>query len=250
MSDFYTPKRTYDIYNPTSNSPFKLSRSRIENFINCKRCFYLDRRLAVDKPPPYPYTLSSAVDKLLKKEFDIHRANGTPHPLMKHYKVDAVPFSHKLLDEWRNPRLGVRYLHKPTNLLVFGGVDDVWQDSKGRLIVVDYKSTAKTSEINIDAPWQISYKRQVEIYQWLFKHNGFDVSDTAYFVYCNGMTDKEAFDAKLEFRINVIPYQGNSEWMEEALVKIKKCLDSSEIPNSNPDCDFCAYRKGAHAVEA
>jgi len=249
MSDFYTPKRTYDIYTPSSKLPFKLSRFRIENFISCPRCFYIDRRLGVDKPPPYPYTLSSAVDKLLKKEFDIHRANGTTHPLMKHYGIDAVPMSHKLLDEWRNVKIGIRYLHKPTNLLVFGGVDDVWQEPSGKLIIVDYKSTAKTAEVNIDAPWQISYKRQVEIYQWLFRQNGFDVSDTTYFVYCNGMTDKEAFDAKLEFRINVIPYQGNSEWVEEALVKIKKCLDSSEIPAPAPDCDFCAYRKNTQAIE-
>jgi hypothetical protein len=43
----------------------------------------------------------------------------------------------------------------------------------------------------LDAPWQISYKRQVEIYQWLFKKNGFDVEDIAYFVYCNGRADKK-----------------------------------------------------------
>jgi len=116
-------------------------------------------------------------------------------------------------------------------------------------IVRKTKETNIAAEVNIDAPWQISYKRQVEIYQWLFRQNGFDVSDTTYFVYCNGMTDKEAFDAKLEFRINVIPYQGNSEWVEEALVKIKKCLDSSEIPAPAPDCDFCAYRKNTQAIE-
>ena len=250
MSDFYTPKRTYDIYIPSSKFPFKLSRSRIENFVSCPRCFYIDRRLGVDKPPPYPYTLSSAVDKLLKKEFDIHRATGTPHPLMKHYKVDAIPLSHRLINEWRNPKIGIRYLHKPTNLLVFGGVDDVWKDSNGRLIVVDYKSTAKASEINIDAPWQISYKRQVEVYQWLFRQNGFDVSSVSYFVYCNGITDKEAFDGRLEFNIKLIPYKADHSWMESTLQKIKSCLDSDELPERNPDCDFCAYRRSTQAIEA
>ena len=249
MSAFYTAKRTIDIYIPGSKFPFKLSRSRIENFISCPRCFYIDRKFGIDKPPPYPYTLSSAVDKLLKKEFDVHRANGTAHPLMKHYRIDAIPMPHKDINEWRNPRIGIRYLHKPTNLLVFGGVDDVWKDSNGRLIVVDYKSTAKASEVNIDAPWQIAYKRQVEIYQWLFRQNGFDVSDTAYFVYCNGDTDKEAFDAKLEFNIKVIPYKGSDKWIGEALTKIKACLDSSKIPNSNPDCDFCTYRKNTQSIE-
>ncbi len=249
MSDFYTSKRTYDVYDPSSRFPFKLSRSRIENFISCPRCFYLDRRFGIDKPPPYPYTLSSAVDKLLKKEFDLHRANGTPHPLMEHYKINALPMPHRLIDEWRNPKLGIRYLHKPTNLLVFGGVDDVWKSSKNQLIVVDYKSTAKSQEVNIDAPWQISYKRQVEIYQWLFRQNEFDVSDTAYFVYANGLTDKKAFDGKLEFDIKVFPYKGSTEWMEGTLKKIKECLDGDEIPQGSQDCDYCAYRSAVKPIE-
>jgi CRISPR/Cas system-associated exonuclease Cas4 (RecB family) len=250
MSDFYTPKRTYDIYNPSSKLPFKLSRSRIENFISCPRCFYIDRRLGIDKPPPYPYTLSSAVDKLLKKEFDIHRANGTAHPLMKHYRIDAVPLDHKNLGEWRNTKIGIRHLHKPTNLLIFGGIDDVWKDSSGKLIVVDYKSTAKERDIDINAPWQQGYKRQIEIYQWLFRKNNYKVSDIGYFVYANGITDKEAFDGKLEFNISIIPYKGNDSWIEEALLKIKKCLDRDEAPESSPDCDFCAYRKHTRIVEA
>ena len=55
-----------------------------------------------------------------------------------------------------------------------------------------------------DADWQDGYKRQMEIYQWLLRKNGLDVSDTGYFVYCNGKTDKEAFDGKLEFDIEFI----------------------------------------------
>jgi len=249
MSAFYTAKRTIDIYIPGSKFPFKLSRSRIENFISCPRCFYIDRKFGIDKPPPYPYTLSSAVDKLLKKEFDVHRANGTAHPLMKHYRIDAIPMPHKDINEWRNPRIGIRYLHKPTNLLVFGGVDDVWKDSNGRLIVVDYKSTAKASEVNIDAPWQIAYKRQVEIYQWLFRKNKFPVSSTGYFVYCNGNADKEAFDAKLEFDIKIIPYTGNTDWVEPTVLKAIECLKGNSIPEPGDDCDLCKYREAVKAVE-
>ena len=98
MSKYYTGKKTKNLFDPKSKSPFKLSRSRIEAFMNCPRCFYLDRRLGVGQPPSFPFTLNSAVDKLLKKEFDIHRANKTQHPLMKAYGIDAVPFQHKDMD--------------------------------------------------------------------------------------------------------------------------------------------------------
>ncbi len=31
------------------------------------------------------------------------------------------------------------------------------------LIVVDYKATAKNGDVCIDAPWQVGYKRQIEV---------------------------------------------------------------------------------------
>jgi hypothetical protein len=74
--------------------------------------------------------------------------------------------------------------------VITGGVDDMWVSPEGESIVVDYKATAKYTQVTLDADWQIGYRRQMEIYQWLFRKNGYKVSDTSYFVYCNGNTDK------------------------------------------------------------
>src|SRR3990167_8523105 len=111
--------------------------------------------------PGFPFNLNSAVDTLLKKEFDIHRAEKKRHPLMEAYEIEAVPYQHKQLNEWRDPFRGVRHHHKQANLIVSGGLDDVWVNRKEELIVVDYKATAKEGAVNIDAPWQVSYKRQL-----------------------------------------------------------------------------------------
>jgi len=82
------------LYDPKSKEPFKISRSKIDLYLNCPRCFYLDRVLGISQPPGYPFSLNSAVDHLLKKEFDIHRAKNTKHPLMEAYGLDAIPYSH------------------------------------------------------------------------------------------------------------------------------------------------------------
>lgn len=228
---------------------FKISRSKIDLFIDCARCFYMDRRLSVARPPGFPFSLNSAVDTLLKKEFDIHRAKGTRHPLVKQYNIYAVPFAHERIEEWRDAlRRGVQYKHEGSNFVITGGIDDVWQDAEGNLNIVDYKATSKTAEVTLDAPWQDGYKRQVEVYQWLFRQNGFKVSDTAYFVYCNGKTDREAFDGKLEFDIKIIPYVGKDTWIEPTLVEIRKCL-MGDLPPANPSCEYCTYREGAAKVE-
>ena len=250
MSQYYNPKRSRNLFDPLSKEPFKLSRSKIDLFLNCPRCFYLDRRLGVGQPPGFPFNLNSAVDALLKKEFDIHRAKKTSHPLMQTYKIDAVPFLHPKMNEWRDAlRGGIQHVHQSTNLLVTGGIDDVWVYPSGELIIVDYKATSKSTEVNLDAEWQIGYKRQMETYQWLFRQNGFQVSKTGCFVYCNGNADKEAFDAKLEFDIKIIPYVGNDSWLPKTLLDVRQCLMSDTIPGYGVACDFCLYRKAAEEVE-
>ena len=245
MSQYYKGKRSRNIFDPTSREPFKVSRSKIELFLDCPRCFYLDRRLGVGRPPGFPFSLNSAVDTLLKKEFDIHRTNKTTHPLMKAYGIDAIPFNHKDLAIWRENFKGVQYLHPKTNLIITGAIDDVWRSPDGELMVVDYKATSKNEEVSLDADWQMSYKRQMEMYQWLLRQNGFKVSDVGYFVYVNGRTDVKAFDGKLEFNVKIIPYQGNDKWVDGAIVDLHKCLIEDKVPVASSDCDYCSYREAA-----
>lgn len=242
MSQYYNSQRTKNLYGTDLESPFKLSRSKIDLFLECHKCFYLDRKLGVGRPPGFPFSLNSAVDTLLKQEFDIYRANGASHPLIEKYGVDAKPVPHKDLEKWRHNFTGVQYLHEPTNLLIFGAIDDLWQNSKGEFIVVDYKATAKNEDITeLNKDWHKGYKRQMEIYQWLLRNNGHKVSDIGYFVYCNGKSDKKAFDGKLEFDVTLISHEGDSSWVEKTISEIHKCLNGSEIPVSSSDCDYCSY---------
>ncbi|MDP3988810.1 MAG: PD-(D/E)XK nuclease family protein [bacterium] len=245
MAFAYNGKRTRNIYKPGQTTAFRLSRSRIENYMRCARCFYIDRRLGVDQPPGFPFNLNNAVDTLLKKEFDVHRVAKSAHPLFEHYGIKAVPFVHPQMNEWRENFKGVRTVHVPTNFEITGAVDDLWQLEDGSLAVVDYKSTSKEGEVSLDAPWQDGYKRQMEIYQWLLRQNGFDVSDTGYFVYVNGRTDLEAFDAKLEFDVKILSYSGSDAWIEGVLEEIKETLESDEMPPESSDCDYCLYRRHA-----
>lgn len=247
MSQYYKPHR-----NPGWNyggDRWRLSRSKIDLFTECPRCFYIDNKLGTARPPGFPFNLNSAVDALLKKEFDIHRAGKTTHPLMTHYGVDAVPFQHPEIDIWRENFKGIQHYHEPTGLTVSGAVDDVWVTPRGELIVVDYKSTSKDEKIEaLDQDWHDGYKRQMEVYQWLLRQNGFTVSDQGYFVYANASKDREAFDAKLEFEVTLVPHTGNAHWIEGTLRDIKQCLDSNAVPTASDDCDYCRYREAAGSV--
>ena len=69
-------------------------------------------------------------------------------------------------------------------------------------------------------------------------------------MYVNGKTAREAFDAKLEFDVKIISYEGETSWVEPTLLTIKKCLDSDAVPEPAADCDYCTYRKAAAEVSS
>ncbi len=236
------------LYKQKAQAPFRVSRSKIELFKQCPRCFWLETIKGIKRPDSPPFNINKAIDELFKKEFDHYRRENKPHPIMVEYNIEAVPFPHENLDEWRENFVGVQYHYEPANLVVFGAVDDVWTNSDGELIVVDYKATAKTREVGIDSAWQIAYKRQMETYQWLLRQNGFTVSNTGYFVYTNGRLDLDAFGDRLEFHTKLIPYTGNDDWLEPTLLEMKQCLDSKTMPAVGTaamggPCNFCEYAK-------
>ena len=236
-------------YQPGQTAPYKVSRSKIELFCQCPRCFWLDVRRKITRPSSPPFNINKTIDELFKREFDVHRKAGTPHPIMTSNKLTGiVPFAHEDLDTWRENFTGVVALHEPTNLHVFGAVDDVWTNDSGELIVVDYKATSKEREVSIDSDWQISYKRQMEVYQWLLRANGFTVSDTGYFVYTNARLDVDGFGDKLDFKTKLIPYTGNDAWVEPTLEKMKATMESDTIPPVGESimggpCEFCSYAR-------
>lgn len=237
-------------YKPGQKEAFKVSRSKIDQFLNCPRCFWLDRRLGIKQPSMPPFNINLAIDELLKKEFDTFRKAQKSHPYMTAIGLDAVPFEHPKLADWRHTFTGVEALHAPTNLMVFGAVDDLWVTTGGEVIVVDYKATAKDTPITGLGPvggWQDTYRRQMEVYQWLLRANGLQVSDTSYFVYANGRASEKSFDEKVLFDVATFPYTGSDAWVEKTLIELKSCLDA-DIPSvgngaMGNGCEHCAYAR-------
>jgi CRISPR/Cas system-associated exonuclease Cas4 (RecB family) len=244
------------LFKDSKGKPFKISRTQIEAFVECPRCFYLNHRRGIRRPSSPPWTLNTLVDTLLKKEFDAHRLAKTAHPIMTKHELDAVPFQHAMIDEWRDFRKGMRWLDPRTNLMITGALDDVWQQRRSnKLIVVDYKSTSKKNEITLDVvtpddEWKNSFKRQMEIYIWLLrKQVDLDVDDQGFFLYANGQQN-DRFDQKIEFDVSLLPHAGSCDWIEPVLLNIKNCLIQSSIPSAPKDCEFCGYIKAVGIQEA
>ena len=226
------------------SSIIKLSRSTVEKFLNCPRCCVLEKKFKI-RPPSLPFTLNIAVDNLCKNEFDYYRKLKKPHPLFLENNIDAIPFQHEKLDEWRSNFKGLRYISKEKNYNFGGAIDDVWQKSNGELIVADVKATSKNNfdwaETFNKYEYPKSYKRQLEMYQWLFKKNGFHVAEEAYLVYFNGQKNEEFFNNRLKFEAHLVKINCSSNWVEQKIEQTVNLLKSDIFPKPSANCEVCNY---------
>ena len=224
----------------------KLSRSSIEQYLNCKRCFILMYKYKV-RLNTLPFTLNSAVDNLCKSEFDYYREKQEPHPLFLENNIDAVPFKHEEMDKWRNNFQGISYYDSDTDVHFYGAVDDVWVKPNGELILSDVKSTSKNN-FDWEETWNKyeypkAYRRQLEMYQWLFRKNGFKVSNTAYLVYFNGLKNEPMFNQTLKFELHLIKLDCDDSWVSKTISKAKNLMDQDSYPDGSFGCETCRYLK-------
>lgn len=220
----------------------RLSRSKLDLFVECPLCFWLDARHGLKRPAGYPYTLSIAVDQLLKAEFDACRRKGKPHPLMAEHGLDAVPFpDQRRLELWRNNFKGLEYRH-PLGVTLFGAVDDIFQFPDGTLAVVDYKSTG-AREVTVYE----DYRRQMNIYTYLLEKNGEQSAGRGFFVFYQ--VDKtQGFAGRLPFRGSIVEVPTDPESVEPMVAQAVRALRSEGAPRPAPDCGYCAWRRRAAAI--
>ncbi len=242
--------RSSSIYKPNQNTDFKISRGKFSDFLTCPRCFYVDRVIGLDVPGTPGWTLNETTDLLLKKEFDVCRKTQTPHRLFLENGLEhLVPFQHPDMDKWRDSlHHGLKARFADTNIILTGGVDDIWQNTEnGKLVVADYKSQANIKPLEpssyLSDAYKEGYKVQMDFYAFLLKKMGFEVEETAYFLVCNADRKADGFNGEMKFLEVLIPYQWNSDWIEGRVNEMISVLNGSNMPDANPSCKNCAYAK-------
>ena len=240
--------RVSSCYSPNQKEDFKISRGKFTNFLTCKRCFYLDRVKGLDPPGTPGWTLNETTDLLLKKEFDYCRERQIPHRLFIENELsNVVPFDHPEIDNWRDSlHKGLMLRHKDTNIILTGGVDDIWQHNISKqLIIVDYKSQAKLGRVDkqdyLEDPYHEAYKIQMDFYAYLLSGMGFDVHQTSYFLVCNAKRDDQEFKKRMNFDEYLVPYNWNIDWIDNKIDEMINLMNCKQVPEQNLSCKNCAY---------
>lgn len=238
-------------YGEQGTDAFKISRSKLEDHVQCPRCFVLDRKFRVAAPSGPSFTLNSAVDAQLKNEFDALRETAEPHAFVTESGLNMIPLKHAEIDDWRKPTRGLRYIHPETNFEVYGALDDIWVDADLNWVVVDYKTTAKDSPVQelSDAVYHQAYGRQLDVYAWLLERMGHPVAEYGYFFFATARKNDESFGLSLNFDYSLIKHEIDTDWVVPQLLKMKADLDSSSLPDASEGCEMCAFVAKRAAVE-
>ena len=271
-------KRHRGKFDPINEAPYELSRGRVEKYLNCKACFWLEQLHGV-KPPEFPsFTINTTTDILLKRDADAVRGKSTL-PLWEEAGLGhMIPWEYENLGNWANSMqygLNDTYfntVHDETNIKFGGGLDDVFLNTKTeQLHIVDYKSQAQGTRSpdnyqvkpsSLNDPWKIGYKRQMDMYIWVARRKGFNVSGTGYFVYVDAqhkdidgmLTDDDPSIAWMKFNASIVPYEADTSWIEPTLIEIKNFLmNQTSCPEHTPKGDNftgCDVGRYANAMMA
>jgi hypothetical protein len=223
------------------SKPIKLSRSSLELFLECPRCFHLKIKHRISRPNTAHYSLNLEVDNLLKKEFDIYRQEQRQHPIQKKYNLPFIPALNKNLDQWRHNFTGVQHLDTQHNFLLYGSLDDLWVNPTNQVhTVVDYKATC--SQYSPSKTRLEQYSRQLSFYNWLLQKNNLQTHDQNYILLYNCHNpENESFNQKLQFKPSLIPIKQDNSWIESTLKDIKNNLNLSELPLVSKECKHCQF---------
>lgn len=218
-----------------------LSPNSLNLYLECQQCFWLDKKQGIKRPPPYPYALNSAVDVLLKEEFDAYRKRNEPHPMILENNIKANLFQNqKLLDQWRDNFQGVRYYDKDLGATLFGAVDDVLEFAGGKLAPLDYKSTG-SRVANVYDRFQL----QLDTYTFLLEKNGYKTTRKGYLAFYIVDKDKGFID-RLPFRKEMHEIETNPSDIYEIFKDAVVILKSDKPPAHSQDCPFGKWILGVN----
>ena len=99
-------------------SPFGISRSKIDLFFDCKRCFYLDQKCGIKRPHGTALVINNFVVNNFKTILNKYRASQSIFPESNLIGKKLIPSNHHLLPSWNDQFKGIYSIDKKTNFKI------------------------------------------------------------------------------------------------------------------------------------
>lgn len=164
-----------------------LSPSSLNLFLECPKCFWLEKNRGIHRPSGAFPSLPGGIDSVLKKYFDKYRKTGGLPPEIDGQVEGKLLDDPKFLHEWRVNVKGIRWYSEELDAELMGALDDclVVDGERGRTtddvyyIPVDYKTRGWSAKEDSHT----YYQNQLNCYALLLEKNGFKTKGFAYLIF-------------------------------------------------------------------
>ena len=208
-----------------------LSNSTLNLFLECPRCFWLQKNKKISRPRGIFPTLPSGMDSIIKEYFHRYRKLGTLPPLIEN----------KVSGKLAGISLNLSFLDHESDLKITGRLDDCLQLEDGSLVPLDHKTRASLPENQKYS--QNYYQTQMDTYTLLLQKNGHLTRNLAYIVYYSPGPGE--LHHGIPFAVEVHQIETFPERTFQLFQRAKSCLDGA-IPDSSANCEFCRWKSEAN----
>jgi len=221
---------------------YRLSPSSLNVFLECPRCFWLDKNKKIKRPRGIFPSLPGGMDLVIKKYFDKYRLNNELPPEVQNKIIGKLFSDIATLEKWRNWRNSdLRYEDKGSNATLIGALDDCLVED-GYYIPLDYKT--RGSELKEDP--RKYYQNQLDCYCLMLESRGYKTKGLAYLLYY--WPEEVRRDSVVKFHVEPIKIETNIE-SAKRIIKDAAALLASPMPKPGANCEYCALvtqRKDEH----
>ena len=210
---------------------YKFSPSSLSLIEKCKKCFWLHFNKNFKRPTgPFP-SLSSGMDKILKKYFDLHREKNSIPEEIKSIDKNLKLFNEPILGDWRISQRGLRWKDKDKNILS-GAIDDALIKNK-KIIILDFKTGGYPPKETLVT----RYQNQINFYNFLLHKMKRKTENYGYILY---FYPQKIENSKTTFISKIFKIKTNLKDVESIYKNALKLL-KNKIPKPAKDCGFCNW---------
>ncbi len=213
----------------------KLSPSALNLFLECPRCFWLEKIKNIKRPRGIFPSLPNGMDREIKIHFDAFRAKKILPPELNGKDFEGVrPFGDQAkLNEWRSWRTGLIYRDEDGSLLS-GALDDLLVKD-GKYIPFDYKTKGSPTTEEDAVKY---YQNQLDGYALLLEGNGLTTAGYAFLFY---YSPKSVGDhGEVRFHLQPIKIITSTERARATFRRAVELLKGA-YPPSGAACEYCAW---------
>jgi hypothetical protein len=237
-----------NIFIKNNITPFTLSRTKIDLFFDCNRCFYLDQRFGIKRPHGTPLVINNFVVNHFKNKINEYRSSQNVFPDSEKINKKLIPSDHNLINSWNHPFKGIYYVDKKTNFKLKASLDDVWFcDDTKKYLPVTIKSTSKKKDLVLENIWP-GYWKQLSLYSYLLSKNLMETTSTGIMIYINASSNSPSDKKKIDFDLSIFEKSIDLTWIEPTLNDIYSILNSDSVPLNRHNCKYCKYQTNAQQV--